>query len=306
MKICFINWWSNGVNDFFYFFVKKYINAAAKIDKKNPDIAFCSVFGDRNKIINFVNNNKKCVHIFFTGESTIHQSHKQYDDYLLDIVDISLGFKYINHDKYNRFPLWLTYINMDSNMGKPELEFSKLFSFVNNENRNKFCCILNNHDNFNTRTNIFNKLNSYKKVDSGGNWNKNIDYKIKQGEKYKNKWLSNYKFNICCEAIIENGYITEKIFECLLAGCIPIYFVNNENNLIEENVINQDIIIKFNNNNIDNVIEYIKLLDINTFEYHKFINQPIITDNAINEIYKKYNQLSLLTIKSLEKKKCKN
>ena len=100
---------------------------------------------------------------------------------------------------------------MDSNMGKPELEFSKLFSFVNNENRNKFCCILNNHDNFNTRTNIFNKLNSYKKVDSGGNWNKNIDYKIKQGEKYKNKWLSNYKFNICCEAIIENGYITEKI-----------------------------------------------------------------------------------------------
>jgi len=40
----------------------------------------------------------------------------------------------------------------------------------------------------------------------------------------KNKTLSNYKFSICYEnATNISGYITEKIFDCFFAGCIPIY-----------------------------------------------------------------------------------
>jgi len=40
----------------------------------------------------------------------------------------------------------------------------------------------------------------------------------------KHNTLKNYKFAICYENAIDiSGYITEKIFDCFFAGCIPIY-----------------------------------------------------------------------------------
>jgi len=41
----------------------------------------------------------------------------------------------------------------------------------------------------------------------------------------KNETMQKYKFAICYENIKDqNGYITEKIFDCFFAGCIPIYW----------------------------------------------------------------------------------
>lgn len=37
-------------------------------------------------------------------------------------------------------------------------------------------------------------------------------------------YLQNYKFAICYENMISKTYITEKIFDCLHAGCVPIYW----------------------------------------------------------------------------------
>lgn len=36
--------------------------------------------------------------------------------------------------------------------------------------------------------------------------------------------LSNYKFSLCFENCTFPGYVTEKIFDCFFAGCIPIYW----------------------------------------------------------------------------------
>lgn len=36
--------------------------------------------------------------------------------------------------------------------------------------------------------------------------------------------LNEYKFSICFENCVFPGYITEKIFDCFFAGCIPIYY----------------------------------------------------------------------------------
>jgi len=37
--------------------------------------------------------------------------------------------------------------------------------------------------------------------------------------------MQNYKFSICYENIQgQNGYITEKIFDCFFAGCVPVYW----------------------------------------------------------------------------------
>jgi hypothetical protein len=40
----------------------------------------------------------------------------------------------------------------------------------------------------------------------------------------KIRTLSNFKFSICFENATFGGYITEKIFDCFYAGCIPVYF----------------------------------------------------------------------------------
>lgn len=295
IKITFINWWSNGIDDFFHLFVKKFIDDNVIFCNNNPDIVFCSVFGNRNNIINYLNSHKNCISVFFTGESTKHKFHTSYDDYLLDIVDISLGFKNINHNKYIRFPLWITYFNIDDiNCSIKDMNINNLNTFRNIEIKTKFCCILNNHDMYNTRTDIFNALSKYSKVDSGGSWNKNISYNITSGEKNKQEWLSKYKFNICCESLIDDGYITEKLFECLLAGCIPIYIVNNENDDIEQNILNQEVILKFTRDNIEKLVEKVIELNTDNDKYTKFINQKIIKENAKNEILNKYELLTKL------------
>ena len=36
--------------------------------------------------------------------------------------------------------------------------------------------------------------------------------------------MSKYKFALCFENCVFPGYVTEKIFDCFLAGCIPVYY----------------------------------------------------------------------------------
>jgi len=40
----------------------------------------------------------------------------------------------------------------------------------------------------------------------------------------KIKTLSGYRFSVCYDNTIFPGYITEKIFDCFYAGCVPIYY----------------------------------------------------------------------------------
>ena len=43
--------------------------------------------------------------------------------------------------------------------------------------------------------------------------------------KTKREVLKNYKFYICYENTRDiNGYITEKIFDCFVTGCVPVYW----------------------------------------------------------------------------------
>jgi len=306
ITIKYLNWWPCIKKfDFFYFFIKKYISDEVQIIKDNKvtndnaNILFCSVFGPLNNVIQYKKLNKNCLVVFFTGECTDHPIHKDKDYKYINIADISLGFKNIQNPNYIRFPLWMTYINTNLNCGQQcmsikDIHNKTLYDISKNKNKNKFCCILSSHDNFNTRTDIFNILNNYKKVDSGGKWKHNIDTIVPNGINNKLEWLSNYKYNICSESLISEGYVTEKIFQSLFAGCIPIYITDNNNDLIEPEIINQNIIIKYNKNNINNVLDKINYLEKNNDKYIEFLKQPILNDKACIIINNKYNEFSNL------------
>ena len=54
--------------------------------------------------------------------------------------------------------------------------------------------------------------------------------------KNKKEMLRKYRFSFCLENSIINGYITEKIFDCLYAGVIPLYLgAPNINNYVNKN-----------------------------------------------------------------------
>ena len=93
--------------------------------------------------------------------------------------------------------------------------------------------------------------------------------------------FNKYKFVFVSENSLSSGYITEKIFNCLFARCIPIYYGCND----IENFIDKDCFINMNlNNNKDNyndIINKINKIKDNEFEYNNIINN--------NKIYKNYN-----------------
>ncbi|OGB96969.1 hypothetical protein A3F06_01285 [candidate division TM6 bacterium RIFCSPHIGHO2_12_FULL_36_22] len=57
----------------------------------------------------------------------------------------------------------------------------------------------------------------------GQGWDKNIWRCYGGGVKCKSDILINFKFSICYDNTSDAGYLTEKIFDCLEAGCVPIY-----------------------------------------------------------------------------------
>ena len=59
----------------------------------------------------------------------------------------------------------------------------------------------------------------------GIGWNKSQYPSYRGVVKSKREVLQKYKFSICYENVKElTGYITEKIFDCFFAGCVPVYW----------------------------------------------------------------------------------
>ena len=91
----------------------------------------------------------------------------------------------------------------------------------------------------------------------GLGWNKNImgvseteqqmirnSYRgeLPRGNAYKHEILKNYQYGLCFENTIFPGYVTEKIFDCILCGTIPIYLGAPDIN----EFVPQDVFINFN------------------------------------------------------------
>jgi hypothetical protein len=81
-----------------------------------------------------------------------------------------------------------------------------------------------------------------------------------------------FKYNICYENTFNiNGYITEKIFDCFIAGCVPIYLGAPN---ISDYIPNNTFIDRRNFNSDYELIQFLK--KINEFEYSDY------QDNILN------------------------
>lgn len=258
------------------FFITKYFNKHTFVNDSSYDMLICSVF-PRNFITNL---NEKGKIIIFNGE------HPSYIINFIKITgikpDVLIGFTDIEISVLNQiygnklplllyYPLWILYYDkffsqeyFDKKNKELELITFEEFS------KKKFSCLINSHDNNNSRKPIYEHLIQHsKQVDCPGRLLNNINPElVGTSSEDKLKFMNEYKFNICSENKYGYGYLTEKLPQAMDALCIPIYLGCNDSTKINFKVFNKDRVI-FINNNFE--------------ELDKIIND----DKKIYEIYKK-------------------
>jgi hypothetical protein len=215
-KLCVINFWDGAFDgDFFEFFFQQALDGFEYTDNPHDaDLIVTSVFGntqyDQRKTIAFIGEN-------------IRPSYVGYD--------YSLSF---DHDDYGgrnfRLPLWYSRLAWPGFEQKPRRDnmhnhgYEQLIDIkslmrgrkLDMASKDKFCALIANNPE-GLRINLFNSISQYKQVDGYGNMFGNPLRKSKFAV------LPEYKFCLCPENSVYDGYITEKLLDAY-AGCtIPIY-----------------------------------------------------------------------------------
>jgi hypothetical protein len=95
--------------------------------------------------------------------------------------------------------------------------------------------------------------------------------------------LQKYKFAICFENCIFSGWITEKIIDCLFAGCIPVYW--GDPNI--EKYIPKGCFIDFRDfKNFSDLEKYMR--GITEEEYNRYIKN--INEFIASPLYYEFSQ----------------
>jgi len=223
MKIAYTAMWSNFnlEDNWFNEMFKDYFHDDSiefGADLTGADIVFSSVFGPQPIIGNGARR------IFWTGES--RKNGYTPDQILLgfDKTDIG-GMKF-------RLPLWYVFINWwpdkfypPHDVGGPthivDIDYMsrerEVYEVSDILNRPGFCSMVVSNGTPH-RVEAFERLMEIGPVEGWGNM---------FGHMYpgsKIDLLGRTRFNACFENTISPGYVTEKLFEAGLAGCIPIYW----------------------------------------------------------------------------------
>lgn len=233
--------------------------------------AFFSVFGDRS-IIERVHADMK---VFFTGENLKRDSFVQYTDHCLDnqTIDLAMGFEVFEHPRYIRFPLWMMDCMFPADSSEDAIRAKcQQVRFPNINEKNKFCSMIASNSADGLRKEMYEQINPIAHVDSAGKYMHNDDALQYEFGDDKSAYLQGYIFNICPENSSAYGYTTEKIFEAITAGCIPIYWGAE---FADKQVINEDAVIRWNReDNGHSAVRQVNELYSNPKLLHEFLSQP--------------------------------
>ena len=256
-----------------------------------PAIEIFTVYSNR-KILE--NSKAKCK-IFYTGEN-VHSDidetfFAQYADNCVNDVDLSLGFDNIDAENYIRYPNWAPrFFPVNSSKDKVK---AILDDFKKEYRKTKFCALVSSHDKSGIRTKIYNEISQISPIDCPGKLLHNDGTLRNMYNNDKNAYLRQYKFNICPENTVSEGYCTEKIFECLYSGCIPVY--NGGSRDPEPGIINSNIILWYDyldEESNRHTFNEIKKLHSDDKRYRSFMEQPFFCDTAVDKIYDMLQRLN--------------
>lgn len=245
------------------------------------DVALISVFGAKDNIRKINSRNK----IFFTGENI---SHLDYQSYIYDNVDLYLGFDFRTAEKYLRFPLWIMCLVNTKYTLSDLVEYVRKVNqpeFRITSHRNRFCGHVSSHDKNGIRTKMIHMLQQIAPVDCAGRFMKNTN---ELQEKYfdnKVMYLENYRFNLCPENSEAVGYTTEKIFQSIMAGCVPIYWGGIKKIFVEPDILNPDAFIYYEKGKEEQLVQKVEELYVSQKRYEEFAAIPPFKEDAAEVIY---------------------
>jgi alpha(1,3/1,4) fucosyltransferase len=260
-------------------------------------INFYSVLGP----VETLKYRRKGLNIFFSGENMHAERFDKYRQVCeKKPFDLSIGFDNNTFGSNVRFPLWILY------MFEPESSFEDIKEKINQlsnvkiGNRLRFCSLVASHDWNGIRGEIIDALQSVDLVSSAGRFRQNTDELQVSFNDDKHKFLKQFKLNICPENSNAEGYVTEKIFQSIEAGCIPVYW--GANNKPEPDILNQDAILCWNQGeNNASLLTVIKELIADENKYIDFASQQRFLPHAAEVIWGYFEtleqQLKYLTTK---------
>ncbi|EKV55915.1 LPS biosynthesis related glycosyltransferase [Brachyspira hampsonii 30446] len=293
------NDWSVNEKEFsqniFYNLIKKYYISDLEIGY-NPDIEYFGPVGKRY----FLENSKAKIKIFYTGEcvskNAIDKTWAQYSDNCIDYVDLSLSFERLDENKYQnyvRFPIWIFYnfYGLLDNKDYTKDDIKKVIDNINSakSKKNKFASLVASHDATNIRTQMYDKISKIDNISCPGKLFHNDDTLKQDFNNDKIEYLRDFKFNICPENTISDGYITEKLFDAFKSGCIPIY--NGDEN-IELDLVNKNALLFFKKDE-DNteLIKEIEKLHKDDKLFDSFQKQIKIYDSMVDYLWERRTKI---------------
>jgi len=273
---------------------------------------FIEYFLPNNLIVNIDNNinNTKIYNSIIYDIQLDNNSHLDETKFniLICVENCNAHSHYKHYNKYNNFnndKIRLYFYNhidkciiTNTYMAIPVI-YTQINYFINNYNiikpslitkfnDKKFCLFVSNNKYNNINKNIIKKY--LKNIDNC----ENLDiYKTQISNKscYHSEELltifNKYKFIFVAENSIDDGYITEKIFNCLFANCIPIYLGSHKIDYFfnKDCFINGNSIID-NTINLNSITKHIIDLNKNEDKFNEIININKINSNYDDENYK--------------------
>ena len=182
-----------------------------------PDLVITSVFGDQDAGRKRWPNAR---HLFFTGENRSPP---------LDKFDYCLSFYRDSDDpRHLRCPVFLPHLHSHGYAMKNLIK-SDADTRADTE-RQRFCAFIATNGGASVRNRFVQALSEYKAVDCPGVVLNNMpsDAIGPPGDAAaKVRFLKRYRYAVCFENTStwgSEGYVTEKLTDAMLAGCIPLYW----------------------------------------------------------------------------------
>lgn len=287
----FYNWWEE---QSIPWFAQRY---QSLLEENNRVINFCSLFGER-EVLEHISGLK----VFFSGENVHNQPFSKYSDYLLNepSTNLGLGFDYFENERYLRFPLWLIFMFKPTSTREDVILRCKELRYPDISRKTRFCSMVSSHDPNGYRKGIVDSLNSISHVSCAGKYLHNDDALKDEFKDNKIEYLKEFYFNICPENSNSSGYVTEKLFQAVASGCIPVY--SGSYNSPEPHIFNHDAILFWDlKSDNQDLIRRIDRLYSSPKDMEEFLQMPRLKDDAEDVIWEMLNSLDTKIIELLKK-----
>lgn len=265
------------------------LNNYHKLSDVNDNIDFLIIGPFINNEYYNIIKNKVCIKILYITEPIEVYYDLCYDLYKNKIFNYITGCTINKRIKSTKFPLYLIYFSMEN-----KNIFNNTNCYVKNCSLDKkFCTLIFNHDRWNTRTSIYNKLINISEITCPSKLFNNCSNE-ELNSVGNIEYIKKFLFNICSENILTtiDGYITEKLLNCCLAGSIPIYcgWIDK----VDEKIFNKKRILIYNPNNkrsLNIIYKKIKLLMENKEKLNDFYRMDVFKKDAYMVCKKMHNKL---------------